>query len=316
MITTEDGGIHLLLNAEHPWTREESLAHINPGQILFLDLPVPEPKLRLNVSASDVLSAYLTRVKTHIKQLRDLPSGLSRFAKHFATGRYEEIELGSVNRDAFGLRKFIVLASGMGKGGKVVVIDSANQGRVVWSKFFGRRARVQGMWILRESSAVRGQPPLIGVLLVDGAGCRFLQINGLDGTVVNEDVCQLGFGDVVMAFAAPLGVLDEEGRRPVVVIPKVGPAKIFPESGTSKTILERFGDKIYYSLQEDGIIQGFHLDISVILTFSLLTVDFRKHTYLAFQSTTRQSAPLGIISFSRRKGCIHRTSPRRSICAL
>lgn len=314
MITTEDGGIHLLLNAEHPWTREESLSHIHPSQILFLDLPVPEPTLRLNVSASDVLSAYLTRVKTHIKQLRDLPSGLSRFAKHFATGRYEEIELGSVNRDAFGLRKFIVLASGT--GGKVVVMDSANQGRVVWSKYFGRGARVQGMWVLRESSAVRGQPPLIGVLLVDDAGCRFLQINGLDGTVVDQDVCQLGFGDVVKAFAAPLGVLDEEGRRPVVVIPKVGPAKVFPESVTSKTILEGFGDKIYYSLQEDGIIQGFHLDISVIPTFSLLTVDFREHTYLEFQSTTRQSTPLGIISFSRRKGCIHRTSPRRSICAL
>lgn len=258
MITTEDGAIHLLLNHEHIWTREESLAKIQSELTLFLDLPVPEPKVRLNVSASDVLSAYFTRVKTHIQQLRDLPSGLSRFAKHFATGRYEEIELGSVNRDAFGLRKFILTAT---TTGKITALDSANRGNIVWSKYFGHAMEFKGMWVLRESSAVRGQPPLIGVLLSDHEACKFLQMNGLNGAIVEEDLCQVDMADIVKSFAAPLGLVDTEGRRPIVVVPKYGPAKVLP-SGTS---LGEFED-IYYSVQELDGIQGYYLDPKVLIS--------------------------------------------------
>src|ERR1700738_855379 len=179
MITAQDGSVHLLRNNEHTWTREESLAHILPQYTLFLDLPVPEPKLRINVSTGTLLAAYVDRVSAHIKQLRNLPSGLATFARHFATGRYEEIELGTTNRDAFGLRKFIIVVT---TTGKILALDSANSGNVVWSRFF-TNDKVYAMWTLRDSSAIRGHPPLIGFLSQPkGDGdIMFIQANGLDG---------------------------------------------------------------------------------------------------------------------------------------
>jgi len=254
LIATEDGAIHLLLNNEHVWTREEALSKILPEQTLFLDLPVPEPKVQLNVSAVNVLSAYITRVTTHIQQLRNLPAGLSRFARHFASGRYEEIDIGSVNRDAFGLRKFIISAS---KTGKLLTLDSANGGNIVWSKYFGRGVDVRGMWVLRESSAVRGQPPLVGVLLAERDGCKFLQIDGLDGSTVQEDLWHVDAEEIVTSFAAPLGRLDEHGRRPVIVISRSGPAKVFPSTASLDF------DNVYYSVELDNGIQGYYLDPKV-----------------------------------------------------
>src|SRR5277367_2514890 len=152
MITASDGSIHLLRNNEHSWSREESLAHTIPSQVLFVDLPVMEPAIPHNVASTNLLSAYITRLTTHIAQLRDFPSGLMTFARHFATGKYEEIEPGSNHRDAFGLRKFVVVAT---ETGKVLALDSASGGNIVWGRLFSE-TKVRGMWIVRESGARRG----------------------------------------------------------------------------------------------------------------------------------------------------------------
>jgi hypothetical protein len=260
MITAQDGSIHLLRNNEHSWTREESLAHAVPEYTLFLDLPIPEPKIHLNVTAGNLFSAYINRVTTHIKQLKDLPSGLRTFARHFATGRYEEIEIGSTNRDAFGLRKFIIIAT---ETGKIVALDSADHGNTVWSYFIGEGTEIYGMWILRESSAVRGQPPLIGVLVDADDKTEFLQINGLDGTVYEREPAPLEAPNIAKAFSVPLGLVDEQGRRPVVVIPSNGAAKVFPDNGNVVSILSSLSDKLYYSVQGASAIQGYSFDTEV-----------------------------------------------------
>lgn len=267
MITAQDGSIHLLRNNEHSWTREESLAHTIPEYTLFLDLPVPEPKVHLNVATGNLLSAYINRVSTHIKQLRDLPSGLKTFARHFATGRYEEIEIGSTNRDAFGLRKFIIIATGTGK---LVAVDSANHGNIVWTYFIAEGADIYGMWILRESSAVRGQPPLIGVLVDSDDKTEFLQINGLDGTMYEKEPAHLEVPNIAKAFSVPIGVVDEQGRRPVVVIPTNGPAKVFPGDGNVKSWLSTISNKLYYSVQGASAIQGYFFDTEVCIFFFLI----------------------------------------------
>jgi hypothetical protein len=254
MITAQDGSIHLLRNTEHTWTREESLANVQ--HTLFLDLPIPEPKVHLKVSTGNLVSIYIDRLMTHIKQLRNLPYGLVTFARHFASGRYEEIELGSTNRDAFGLRKFIIVATG---NGKLVALDSANGGNIVWSRFVPG-AQVYGMWTLRESSAVRGQPPLIGVLLsIDGLYV-FAQINGLDGTTVEKEGVEIV--DFVKAFLAP-GVMDSQGRRGVVVVTKKGDIKILPENKDLYNAAMKLGENFYYSVQEKDAVQGYFLDFMV-----------------------------------------------------
>lgn len=261
VITTEDGGIHLLRNNEHSWTHEESLSHIIPEHTLFLDLPVPEPKVQLNVSTGNLISAYLTRVTTHIKQLKDLPQGLTTFARHFATGRYEEIELGSTNRDAFGFRKFIIVAT---KQGTLLALDSANKGNIVWRLNLG--GEILGTWTLRESSTVRGHPPVVGVIVAnrnDGRDGEFVLVNGLNGATTGKEPANLEVPNIVKAFQVPAGLVDGLGRRPVIVIPRTGTARILPETAEAKSLLARLGDTLYYSVRESDAVQGYFFDAEV-----------------------------------------------------
>lgn len=252
MITAQDGSIHLLRNQEHSWTREESLSHTIPSHTVFLDLPVPEPEGQLDVSMRSLLTAYLNRVQAHIKQLRDLPSGLRTFARHFATGKYEEIESEGTTRDAFGLRKFIIVATDTGK---ILALDSANHGNIVWQRLFDVGTQIYGMWIIRESNAMRGQPPLIGVVIVKQGMYYFLQVNGLDGTVVDQKEFLSGEG-IMKAFLTPAGFKDNEGRRFVIYISETGVTGALPVS-TDTSALSRLDDKLYYSVQESDAVQGY-----------------------------------------------------------
>lgn len=259
MITASDGSIHLLRNNEHSWTREESLAHTIPSQVLFLDLPVKEPKLTLNVSTTNLLSAYITRVATHIAQLKDLPSGLATFARHFATGKYEEIEPGSHYRDAFGLRKYVIVATNKGK---LLALDSASGGNIVWGKLFPEM-KVKGTWIVRESGARRGAEPVVGVLLEKEGLYTFVTVNGLDGEVLTvEDVGFRAGEEIVKGFVVPGGVVETGGEKVIVLVSERGNVKTVP----STVGIEALSEQLFYSVQEANGIQGYVIT-SVCLTY-------------------------------------------------
>jgi len=261
MITAQDGSIHLIRNNEHSWTREESLAHSLPCHTLFLDLPVSEPKVRLNVSRRDVLSAYIDRVITHVKQLSDLPSGLAAFARHFATGRYEEIQVESTYRDAFGLRKFIIVAT---ETGKLLAMDSVNHGNIVWSQFFGQNYVINGVWLLRESNAVRGNPPLIGVLATAGDVKMFVQVDGLRGEIIDTEEFKLE--GMRASVLSPPGFFDKEGRRLVICVSEKGLVKALPSTDETVSLLRDIGDKLYYFTRKSDAIQGYALDAVFVLS--------------------------------------------------
>lgn len=283
LLTTQDGSIHLLRNTLHTWTREESLSYILPHTTLFLDLPVPEPRVQLHVSSSTLLSAYIRRLTAHIKQLRDLPSGLMAFGRHFATGRYEEIEIGSVNRDAFGLRKFIIVATDRGK---IMALDSANRGNVVWSRLLAIGTRVQGIWILRESSAVRGKPPVIGVLIEGSEGIKFLQVDGLKGTILEEEWVEIP-GGIVKSFLAPGEILDSEHRRVVFVVTDKGMVKGLPSTPTRAGLSSQLADNLYFSIQDGNAIQGYIIN-SVL---PLLSFEVNGSSTMQFQRGVSKPLP-------------------------
>lgn len=254
----------------------------------------------------------MTRVKTHLKQLKDLPSGLKTFARHFATGKYEEIELGSTNRDAFGLRKFILVGT---EQGSLFALDSANKGNIVWRLKLG--GDILGTWILRESSAVRGQPPVVGILVSSGSGAEFVLVNGLDGVEYEREPVNLEVSNIGKAFQLPSGLVDGLGRRPVVVIPKKGIAKILPASADARTLLAQLGDKLYYSLREENAVQGYFFDIDVLSLFlrSLHPVSLR-YPNMAFPNPSGDTTSLPLVPPTRRKSRIHRPRPRRSFRLL
>jgi hypothetical protein len=166
--------------------------------------------------------------------------------------------LGSTNRDAFGLRKFILVVT---QQGTLVALDSANKGNIVWRLKLG--GDVLGMWILRESSAVRGQPPLVGVMISSGGSVEMALVNGLDGVEFQRDSTNLEGSNIAKAFQVPAGLVDGLGRRPVVVIPKKGTAKVLPDSAEATALLAKLGNQMYYSVQEENAVQGYFLDTEV-----------------------------------------------------
>jgi len=203
------------------------------------------------------LSAYIDRVVTHIAQLQNLPSGLVTFGRHFATGRYEEIDIGSTNRDAFGLRKFIVVAT---EAGKIFALDSSNKGNIVWTHFFEIGSKIHGMWILRESSAVRGKPPLIGVVVEKEGIYSFRQMDGLSGKIVeSEKFYEDSIDKIVKTFVVP-GIADIDGRRCVVIVTKRGISKALPSTTDVHLVSAKISNKLFYSVQESDALQGYTFD--------------------------------------------------------
>jgi hypothetical protein len=268
LVSSDDGAVHLLRNGDLDWTREESLANIITEETLFIDLPIMEIKSQIPSSGTtSLLSRYLNRVTTHIKQLRDLPSALITFGRHFATGKYEEIELGSIYRDAFGFRKFIVVAS---RTGKLFALDAADKGSIIWSAYLGQDVSFKGMWILRESNVVRDKRPLVGVLLSRAGTCQFLQVAALDGAIVEVGDCEVDLERMNKVFQVPMGILDDEGRRPIVVVSETGKATILPVSSTVNKIFERLHDKVYYTIQDSNGLQGYNLNGEVCTLSSML----------------------------------------------
>jgi ER membrane protein complex subunit 1 len=241
MLICQDSSIHLFQTNTHPWIREESLSSAHSA--LFLDLPLPEIKSRTH-SQKDIFSAYVERILLHIRRLKDLPNGLISFGKHFATGKYDDIDFNEVVRDAFGLRKFIIVIT----NNKIVAMDSANHGKIIWSIF------LQGIWIVREST-LKNRPPLIGVF---GEG-KYLLLNGLNGNVVYEEIVKEEF---VKMFLGPAGLVDSEGRRIIIGVTKDGIVKGLPSTETT-SVLKEIGDTLYYSIREDRAVQGYVLDSSL-----------------------------------------------------
>ena len=309
LFTTQDGSAHLLRNSQHLWTREESLSHILPHTTVLLDLPVPEPKAQLHVSSSTLVNAYVRRLTAHIMQLRELPSAVAAFGRHFATGSYEEIEVGSVNRDAFGVRKFIIIAT---ERGKVLTLDSANGGNVVWSRMLPEGTRVLGMWTLRESSAVRGKPPVIGVLLEDSVGKKFLQVDGLTGTILDEEPVDLDGGWIVKSFIAPGEIVDSEGRRMVIIVTDKNIVKGLPSTPETPGLLSQLADKLYFSIHEGNTIQGYVLDsVTPFKVSKTLTTVVPHNPNMALRSSLRFRHQNPLLPRSVRKCRQHRPCPRR-----
>ena len=301
--------MHLLRNSQHLWTREESLSHILPHTTVLLDLPVPEPKAQLHVSSSTLVDAYICRLLAHVTQLKDLPSAVVAFGRHFATGSYDEIKVGSLNRDAFGVRKFIIVAT---ERGKVMALDSANGGNIIWSKLLPGDSRVLGMWILRESSAVRGKPPVIGVLLEENVGKKFLQVDGLTGVILEAEPVDLEGGRILKSFIAPGEIVDSERRRMVLIVTDKNIVAGLPSTPETTGLLSQLADKLYFSIHEGNAIQGYVLnDVNPLLVSEALTIVVPRSSNMALRSPPGFTHQNLLISHSLGKGCQHRPCPRR-----
>ena len=131
--TTDSGDLDLIRNGEYVWNRPESLSGVRCA--LLID-PPEQRQLASELdyeSHSNFVIAYVHRVFRHLQDLKDLPKWLLELPARLLTSFGLDLMPLPKNPDAdsFGFRKLIVVAT---EKGRVLALDSASQGSIVWSK--------------------------------------------------------------------------------------------------------------------------------------------------------------------------------------
>jgi hypothetical protein len=123
----DSGDWQLNRNGGNEWIRHESLSGAVAAAWAEPDVSedlVHELELE---GHEDVLSAYIHRVKRHIRDLEHLPTWLRELPQRiFSSFLAAEV----TNLDSFGLRKLAIVAT---EKGRVIAVDTGNHGAVVWN---------------------------------------------------------------------------------------------------------------------------------------------------------------------------------------
>ncbi|QRW23080.1 endoplasmic reticulum membrane protein [Rhizoctonia solani] len=130
LLTTSTGAVQLWQLHDLQWTRDEALTDIKVAALVDL----PERKIAEEIASSEH-RGFLERLIFHIVAAQNLPQYIAQFSKRFATGTYTITpgSSSSLDRDPFGFRKVLVVATGYGT---LLGVDTA-QGNVVWRKIIG-----------------------------------------------------------------------------------------------------------------------------------------------------------------------------------
>ncbi|CAE6483430.1 unnamed protein product [Rhizoctonia solani] len=131
LLTTSTGAVQLWQLQDLQWTRDEALADIKVAGLVDL----PERKIAEEIATSEH-RGFAERMIFHMVAAQNLPQYIAQFTKRFATGSYSSLTSAtssSLERDPFGFRKMLVVATGYGT---LIGIDTA-QGTVVWRKIIG-----------------------------------------------------------------------------------------------------------------------------------------------------------------------------------
>jgi outer membrane protein assembly factor BamB len=122
----------LIRNGEVAWTRPEGMT--GGVAATFAEIPESEDlaKTLEQEAHSNLLHAYIHRVKRHINDLRYLPAWLEGLPSRLRSSILgTEVPSGKLVRDAFGFHKLVILAT---KRGMLYGLDAGNHGVIAWSK--------------------------------------------------------------------------------------------------------------------------------------------------------------------------------------
>ncbi|KAF9958888.1 hypothetical protein BGZ65_001096, partial [Modicella reniformis] len=184
--STVDGSFHAFSDvASERWYREESLAHVN--DVEFVDLPerklwtqdVDEAGHVKSNKDLTIIERYIERLTLHIVQLKGLPAFIVSYANPSSLFRtppvateFSEVQIGSPNntiqplyRDQFGVRKILIFST---TKGKLVAVDSANKGQIIWSRYFTWGHDIKNIVLVRHAH-VR-LPPILAVIAESASG--------------------------------------------------------------------------------------------------------------------------------------------------
>jgi hypothetical protein len=132
-ILYSNGQWALIRNGEIAWSRPEFLsatvsaawAELQEKETLAHELEVEHHQ--------NVFSAYIRRVKRHIRDLQHLPTWLQNIPTRVlgnVVGKSKESAIDDIQHDTFGFHKLVIVAT---ETGRLAALDVGSQGKVVWN---------------------------------------------------------------------------------------------------------------------------------------------------------------------------------------
>ena len=209
-LTLASGDWELIRNGESLWMRLEGLA----GTIAATFVEVAKEESLADELAtegqSDPLTAYVHRVKRHVRDLQHLPGWTKMLWKRasgsFAGGGLNFQDLGT-HRDSFGFRKLVVVAT---EDGRLAALDVSNLGNIVWS-IEAVTLQPNQKWTILNIQAEED------TVLVRGEGGEFLRVTSNTGTIL-----QYQPGGIISSLKTTVPVMDASGNKILIPIRQDG----------------------------------------------------------------------------------------------
>lgn len=211
------GDLELIRNGDRVWLRSESLAGVTAAA--FIE-PFEERGLADELaleSHSSLSTAYVHRVKRHLRALKYFPTwamSLSDGLKASFLGWHLSGTEPTI-LDGFGFRKLVVVAT---ENGRLIALDTGNQGRVVWNTNlvgfpFRQKWGVMSIESENDTAVIRGH---------EGEFWRVLISNG---TVIQHQPGEVSGGSKIT-----ISVLDALGEKLLVSVKEDGTLDYYPKN--------------------------------------------------------------------------------------
>ena len=198
------GDWQLIRNGELYWVRPEGLAGVVAAAFIEISDAVTLAEELAVESQSNLLSAYIHRVKRHAKDLRQLPAEAEALWKSLAAnwigGKAHQVH--DKARDGFGFRKLILVAT---ESGRLAALDSGNRGAVVWN-IQAVALKPGQKWKVLSIEAEED------TVLVRGSGGEFLRVVPSTGVLQ-----QYQPGGIISSLKTSITVRDAIGKK--ILIP-------------------------------------------------------------------------------------------------
>lgn len=234
------GDWELIRNGEPSWVRPEGLAGVITAA--FLEIPSEEDLAR-EIAAEgmrDPLTAYVHRVKRHIKDLQYFPDWVEALPNRVLgsfLGDKVQSEDRNLRRDAFGFHKIILIAT---EHGRLAALDTSNQGKVMWN-FQAVTLESGEMWDVLSIEAEEG------TALIRAKGGEFLRVVAKTGEVLHHQP-----GGIIKSLKTTVPVLDASGKNVLIPINIDGTVGAIPEVDFGK-------GTVVVTEDNDGFVKGWKL---------------------------------------------------------
>ena len=235
------GDWKLVRNGEPLWIRSEGLA----GTIAaaFFEIPKEEDLAR-ELAAEGMhgpLTAYLHRIKRHIRNLQFLPDRAEGVLKRLLGGLLGDNVMSEdryLRRDGFGFQKIILIAT---ERGRLAALDTGNQGKVLWN-VQAATPKVGDVWHVLSIQAEDG------AALVRARGGEFLRIVPKTGEILQHQSAAI---DKSLMMSVP--VVDASGRHVLMPVNDDGSIGALPKADFAL-------GNIVVTEGKDGLVRGWKVD--------------------------------------------------------